>query len=202
MVYVLGAFSKPTGNKLIETSIDEGLSLLKLSADAGYWKAQLALADIYQSGSGKVKPDKVLSEKYFQLLSEQNNPEVIYQIACHYDLVGISIKHFGEKTHRGRRLDYEETNRIALEWYLKAAIKGHTESASSAGEFYLDGRGGVKDKQMAVRYFKQAAENGDFTSMLKLALAYLNGEGVTKDYAEAKKWFDKVAVINKAILVT
>lgn len=196
MTYLLGAYEnwwEDSGKKLIESDIDKGLPLLQSSADAGFWRAQWALAVLYQSGYGKVKADKDTSDKYWKLLSEQTDPESIFQIGYNYHETDKKNYKNGKNKYQGRRLDFNDTNKVAVEWYLKAADKGVTAAMHNLGLLYLAGSGVYKDERKALEYFKQAAEKGNFASMRKLAFAYLNGEGVVKDYAEAQKWLLKAA---------
>lgn len=200
MTYLLGAYEdwiQSTGKKLIESDIDKGLPLLQSSADAGYWQAQWALAVLYQSGYGKVKADKEASDKYWRLLSEQSDPDTMFQIGWSYHVFSKKYYKDGQNKYQGQKLDFDGTNEVAVEWYLKAADKGVTAAMHNLGLLYLAGSGVYKDEQKALVYFKQAAEKGNFDSMRKLAFAHLNGEGVVKDYAEAHKWLLKAAADDK-----
>ena len=166
---------------------------MKESADAGYWQAQWALAVLYQSGFGKIKSDKDASDKYWKLLSEQSEPKVQLQIGHHYHEASKKYYKDGKNKYQGRSLNFDDTNKVAHEWYLKAADKGVVGALHSLGLIYRDGTGVYKDEQKAIEHFKLAAEKGSHDSMRELAFAYLNGNGVVKDYAEAHKWLLKSA---------
>lgn len=50
---------------------------------------------------------------------------------------------------------------LALEWYKRAAEKGHASSQFNVGTFYENGRGGVeRDDKMALEWYRKAAANG------------------------------------------
>lgn len=196
MTYLLGAYENSwadSGKKIIESDIEKALPLLQSSADAGFWRSQWALAVLYQSGFGKVKADKEVSEKYWKLLSDQSDPEAMFQIGLFYHTANKKYYKDGKNKYQGQKLDFDATNKVAFEWYLKAAEKGSTGAMHNLGLLFLTGSGVIKDEQKALEYFRQAAENGYFASMHKLAFAYLNGQGVVKDYAEAHKWLLKSA---------
>jgi TPR repeat protein len=64
-----------------------------------------------------------------------------------------------------QRYDYEWTSRPdhkhkAIEWYRKAAVRGHSESAYLLGMKYLNGDGVEQDKPKAAKWLKQAADQG------------------------------------------
>lgn len=196
MAYLFGVYEdwlKRDGKKVIESDIDKGLSLLQSSADAGYWQAQWAMAVLYQSGYNKVKVDKEVSDKYWKLLSEQTDSDAMFQIGYRYHETDKKSYKDGKNKYQGQKLDFDDSNKVAVEWYLKAADKGVTAAMHNLGLLYLAGSGVYKDEQKAIEYFKQAAEKGNYSSMRKLAFAYLNGEGVVKDYAEAQMWLLKSA---------
>jgi len=179
--------------KLIEPEPDKGVPLLKQSADAGYWQAQWALAVLYQTGLGKIKSDKDLSQKYWKLLADQANPDVQYQIGGLYHSTNVRNYKVGKNKYQGRDLAFDETNKVAMEWFQKAADKNNKDALYDLGKMYRDELGILNDNHKAMELIKRAAELGHGEAIQVLAFALLGGNGVAKDYTEAQKWLLKAA---------
>lgn len=200
MTYLLGAFEFPwdrSGKKLFDPDSEKALPLLRTSADAGYWQSQWAIAILFQAGFGKVKADKEQSEKYWELLAGQSNPDTLNRIGVLYDETLKQFYKDGRNKYKGKNLDFNETNKVALEYFQRAADKDDKYGLYNLGRSYKDGRGVLKDESKALEYFKRAAEKGHYDSMRKVAFAYLEGQGVVKDYAEAHQWLIKAAAENE-----
>ena len=77
----------------------------------------------------------------------------------------------------------------ALEWYKKAAAKGHAKAATAAGEMLRHGRGATQDMKQAFEWYKRAADAGEPVGMYWVGRYYTHGHGgVAKDAAEATRW--------------
>lgn len=196
MTYLLGAsenWSDNTGKKLIDPNPDKGVVLLSESADAGYWLAQWALAVLNQSGFGKFKINKDEADKYWRLLEGQTDRDVQTLIGNLYSENDKRSYKTGKNKYKGKELSFDETNKVALEWYQKAAEKNEKQAIYHIGNMYRDGVGVYKNEQKAFEYFKRAAELGDTLAQMEVAVAYLKGQGVIKDYTEANNWLVKLA---------
>ncbi len=196
MTHLLGSFEDWDTNsekKVIDGDSDKGFPLLKESADAGYWQAQWAMAVLYQSGFGKLKANKDESDKYWKALAEQTDPSIQNSIGNLYHQGNKQYYKAGKSKYQGRELDFDGTNKVAFEWFGKAAEKGDRHALNSLGTMYRDGVGVYKDDQKALEFFKKSAEKGHHAAMRELAFAYLEGRGTVKDYAEAHKWLLKGA---------
>lgn len=72
---------------------------------------------------------------------------------------------YAEGEKRYSRLDYAG----ALQWYLKAAEKGHSGAEYSIGWLYEQGGNGVaRDYQKAMDWYRRAAAHGSRAAQLRL----------------------------------
>lgn len=82
----------------------------------------------------------------------------------------------------------------ALQWFLKAAEKGHAIAQHNAGVMYLGGGDGIEQNfNKAISWFNKAAAQGYVESQFNLGLMYERGEGIKQDYAKALQWYRKAA---------
>jgi TPR repeat protein len=197
MTYLLGATPlldfQGKEKKVIEPDTEKALPMLKEAADAGYWQAQWALAVLYQSGFGKISTDKAESDKYWKLMTAQTDPDVQGKIGDLYHETNKKYYTAGKNKYQGKDLDFDGTNKVAQEWFQKAAEKDNKSALHELGTMYRDGVGVYKDDQKSLDYFKRSAMAGHYASMGALAFAYLEGKGTIRDYAEAHKWLMKAA---------
>lgn len=77
----------------------------------------------------------------------------------------------------------------AVEYFKKAADKGHSYAQYSLASVYL--LMGLTEE--AAKYFEKAAEQGNAEAQFNLARMYYFGNGVKQDYAETVKWLEKAA---------
>jgi hypothetical protein len=84
-------------------------------------------------------------------------------------------------------------DKLAVQWFRKAAEKGHARAQSNLGWCYEYGRGVAKDEKEAVRWYRKAAEKGAAIAQSNLAGCYEDGRGVAKDEKEAVRWYRKAA---------
>ena len=83
---------------------------------------------------------------------------------------------------------------IALEWLLRAAQKGHLESAHDAAVIYERATDAtLANAPEARRWYRYAAERGFARSQTNLASLLIDGKGGQKDPAEARKWLEAAA---------
>jgi uncharacterized protein len=202
MVRLLGATSVPwsprgaiTAQVLIKPDIEAGLRLLEEAAEGGYWKSQWALAVIYQVGFSKIGRDRATSDRWWDALAKQDAADSQFEIGSHYEESDSRGYDPGRNRWRGRNLSFTETNRIAADWYEKAAAQGHTKAAYSLGALYMAGRGvAYKNELKAIELWRQAAEKGYPQARLDLGMAYLEGKGIPRDYARALELISAAAI--------
>lgn len=80
-----------------------------------------------------------------------------------------------------------------LEYFKKAAERGHTNAQFILGNLYDKGEDVVQDRAVAARWYGKAAAAGHVQAQFNLGLMYTNGEGVEKDREEAVVWLKKAA---------
>jgi TPR repeat protein len=80
----------------------------------------------------------------------------------------------------------------AIAWWTERAAKGDVEAARRLGIEYMDGKGGVveRDYEKARRYHLQAAMGGERRSMMDLGTIYEHGLGVPSDLIKAARWYE------------
>ena len=99
--------------------------------------------------------------------------------------------------------DYTE----AVDWFMRAANKGHASSQCYLGYLYDNGLGVRTSEEEAVKWYMKAAEQGISLAQNNLGSMYREGRGVQKDVKEAARWFriaasqgSKLAQYNLAIM--
>lgn len=92
---------------------------------------------------------------------------------------------------------FPEDEKLAVYWFRKAALEGHTNAMFELGNAFLLGREASKlvpspDREAALWYF-QAASAGHVEAQYHLGLLFLAGKGVLESRKEALNWFMKAA---------
>ncbi|HEY9793229.1 MAG TPA: tetratricopeptide repeat protein [Candidatus Obscuribacterales bacterium] len=85
-----------------------------------------------------------------------------------------------------KSLETEGQADVALGWYKKAAIQGHSEAAILAGLLCLKSDSSVQ--RDAFFWFQKAATQGSAEGEYQLALLYESGMGVKMDPDESLRW--------------
>lgn len=83
----------------------------------------------------------------------------------------------------------KKNNRLAVEWYQKAAKQGYSAAQNNLGVMFELGAGIPKSYTNAAKWYEKAAANGDELAMGNLGVLYLKGLGVVQDKAKARKLF-------------
>ncbi|RDD46021.1 Secretory immunoglobulin A-binding protein EsiB [Trichoplax sp. H2] len=133
---------------------------------------------LYYNGFG-VDKDESKKLEYYKKAAHDGHPRALYIVANNY--------HFSYLESRNDELEN------ALDLFLSASQYGFAEILYFIGEFFLYGRGGVKqDYEKARDYFERAAVATDFTtgrgnawSNYVLGYMYEKGHGVECDYNKA-----------------
>lgn len=87
-----------------------------------------------------------------------------------------------------------QDDKVALDWFKKAATAGDREAQSIVGNFYAAGRGVAIDLPESRRWHQLAADRGNPDSQRMLGLIYARGEGAPLDYRSAYFWFALSAI--------
>jgi TPR repeat protein len=80
----------------------------------------------------------------------------------------------------------------AVEWYLRAAERGHPDAQYNLGFMYLLGEGVQANPNEGLRWLRGSADQGHECAIRLLADLYRNGKcGVSADAAEAELWQER-----------
>ncbi|MGA8441660.1 MAG: tetratricopeptide repeat protein [Candidatus Sulfotelmatobacter sp.] len=221
--YAYGA--RPTGfNKPVLVSlganpsqVDQLKHSLSPKAEAGNVKAQLALGQLYLSGTlgadGNTKPDYAGAAYWYQKASDDGDVHAEYELAVIYrDGLGVpenpsaALELFKKSALAGYMpamvpLSYAYAatrSSLSLEratyWATKASEAGDPRGWLILGYEYNKGLlGGERPYwyQMAMDAYKKSAAGGDCVAMLNIGGLYFNGDGVPQDKTQAQSWFAK-----------
>mgnify|MGYP001398951901 CR=1 FL=1 len=80
-----------------------------------------------------------------------------------------------------------------IEWFRKAAEKGHVQAQFLLGTMFDAGKDVAQDRAAAAKWYLKAADQGHVQAQFNLGLMYTNGEGVEKDREKAVVWLKKAA---------
>jgi TPR repeat protein len=146
-----------------------------------YWQAMNP--DIFEPYAVKPHVTKLIAILFFALF---------LAVTATQALAGAGQEEFDQGYEAFLSRDYP----TAVQWWEKAAAKGHARAQNGLGVLYRDGDLGKPDPKKAAYWFHRSAENGYAYAMYSLAILYRDGEGVTRDDIEAYKWFDVASAIN------
>src|SRR6185436_18485334 len=82
----------------------------------------------------------------------------------------------------------ERDDKLALEWFHKAAAQGHANAQYHIGYMYCNGRGIEKDEVEGIKWIAKAAEQGLAPAQWSLGTAYATGTAIKQDNIQAFKW--------------
>lgn len=81
----------------------------------------------------------------------------------------------------------------ALEYYTKAADKGHDIATFNLGSFYLKGWGVEQNYGKAFEYYKKVSDKGHDVAMTNVGVFYKHGWSVGQNYGKAVEYYQKAA---------
>ncbi|KAG0241636.1 hypothetical protein BGW41_005652 [Actinomortierella wolfii] len=145
-------------------------------ADGGNVEVQVALAKMYENGTGVEKSDSEAFKWYLRAATQES-------IEAQYKTGSFFIH--GQGT--------SEDLAAGLDWIRKAAEKGHSYAQNTLGWAYEQGKGVDRSDREAAFWFRKSAEQGHALAQHRLAWMYKNGRGVRQDYNEALKWCHRSA---------
>ena len=123
---------------------DVALDILKQAVVAGSPRAAYALASWYLPPGRVVEPDLAEARRLLLIAAKADIPE------AHWDL--------GVMYEKGEGVEANE--RIAFEWFLRAAIRGDSDAVYHIGVAYTYGDGVAADKTIADIWLDRAEELG------------------------------------------
>lgn len=186
-LYILGLkFS--IGEELYERDLIVAFRCFDASADLGYTKSMVMVADCYMEGDG-CEQDINQAISYYNKAANNESVEALLELGDIY----------GEKN------DYSK----AFEYYEKAAMRGNGKGLIMLGAMYYGGKGVEKDWDKSFYYFKKAlgifgtshrkkySKNDRalylYTAYYCMAKIYTEGcETVKIDMSEAKYCLEKM----------
>ncbi len=153
----------------------------KAQAEQGSAEAQLALGNLYQSGTGVDKNFKQ-GFKWHRKAADQGLSRAQFRLGLDYS-GGFGVK-----------MDQE----ASVSWFRRAAEGGLAQAQFTLGMCYEKGQGVVEDDVEAVRWFRRAAGQQFPDAEAELGNCYLDGVGATKDIVEGVKWLQHAAAHGSA----
>ncbi len=170
----------------------EAFKWFEKAANKGHATATYNLAFLYNTGQGTLQ-DVPKSKELFQKAADGGSPEAqfivgtMHQERGEFKQAAKLIRMSAEKGNleAQNRLGYfystgmgvPADNKLAHEWYLKAANSGYAKAQHNVGEDYFFGAGVEKNEQTAISWYKKAAAAGFSDSKIKLAgLAHKKGD--------------------------
>ncbi|PIE46864.1 MAG: hypothetical protein CSA42_06220 [Gammaproteobacteria bacterium] len=93
-------------------------------------------------------------------------------------------------------LDYEHSDRKAVEWFAKSANQGYANAQFYLGVMYgsgVIGSGVYPDYAKEAEWLIKAANQGHGQAQVNLSKMYFRGEGVEQDNVKALEWLTKAA---------
>lgn len=197
-------------------------NLLVKRAEGGETPAMVMLARSYALGSDFVGQDMAEARKWFERAAEAGDADSQYQVATFYltgsggprdvdkasqwfeRALGIMMakaKHNDAKAAFWVGQMYfngwgaKADDKVAFEYFLRAAQLGDLRSQSLVALLYREGRGVEASEEKAVEWFRKAAERDDVGAIMEVGLAYREGKGVPRDAGQARDWFLKGAAL-------
>lgn len=139
-------------------------------SSSSYSKSQLS--HMYSSTSKEVPPNPIQAFEFLKQAADQGRLSAQAGRGCIYETGNVQI---------GVQKNAQE----AVEWYTKAALRGHDGGQYLLGFAYERGFGVAKDLQQATEWYRQSAMQGHVKACHRLGVAYQNGIGVDKNLMTA-----------------
>lgn len=154
--------------------------LLELAATDKDPLSTMWMARVYSTGRMGFPTDKPRA----QVIASS----VIEQIEAIADS-GVDEAQFLMGTAYAEALGKDRNDKLAAEWYRRAADNGHVLAAHNMGNSHFSGTGVSQDDAMAVFWWTQAALAGDAIVQYRLGQMYEQGRGVEINIETARSWY-------------
>lgn len=195
----------------VELDYPKAFKFYERAAEQGDARAQNNLGFLYSAGEG-ISMDSTKAIEYYKKSAEQGYIGALYNLGCTYasgegvekDLQK-AIEYFEKASQDIRALYalgeiyFEGKGPIpkdevkGIEYFNLAAEKGDAYAQNTLGLIYEQGKGVVRNPQIAFEYYEKAAEQDYVTAQINAGICYEYGQGVTKNLQKAFEWYEKAA---------
>ncbi len=186
--------------------VHTGFKLLEQSAEAGYFKAQLDLAEKYENGYLIEKNSELALSWYLKAAGQEEGGAANYPLGYAYEKINDYEKavSFYEKSKDPRAqvrlgkmyLKGKQKNvDLALQHFSKAAAEGNSDGKYCLGLMHQRGQGLPAPKlEDAFENFTAAAEQKHSKALFRLGIMKQFGIGTNQNYTEAKDFYEKSGI--------
>lgn len=131
------------------------------------------------------------SNSYLAFRANQARLEIAVLMAQRNDSVSLYTKqNIAKAEFIIGSLYYVMENPLALQWFMRSAQFGNSDSQFNTGLSYEYGvLGREKDMEKAISWYRKAAESGQRSALLNMGAIYYNGRGVDFDFDRALYYF-------------
>ncbi len=178
----------------LKTEFDS-LKLMADDEDSQNIEAMLAVAKLYQTGTGVAQNDlqsfiyykKAAREgskegqDHVKKLADQGDAEAQYQLGNLYDPTMTA----GYKK--------EKNDQKCFEYQQKAADQGHRLALCNLGLMYLNGQSVAKNIEQGLKHLKEAAEKGSTSAQSVIGKRYFTGNGLEKNEKKGMNYLVQAA---------
>lgn len=182
----------------------ESARLLGLSVAQGNSASMYYLAWLYAKGKG-VGRDYELAAKLFQQANNSLRKDHLFEdlwsredeTLWYLEAAGQGVIY--AQYVSAQRLEGGQDFKGAIEWYSKAASKGHPPSLLRLGDMYYKGVPGIpREYSQAIKWWSLLGEQGDEVIQTRLGYMHKLGEGASPSLKQAQAWFQKAAMVGHA----
>eukprot|EP01116_Phalansterium_solitarium_P013908 TRINITY_DN31363_c0_g1_i1.p1 TRINITY_DN31363_c0_g1~~TRINITY_DN31363_c0_g1_i1.p1 ORF type:complete len:785 (-),score=112.86 TRINITY_DN31363_c0_g1_i1:490-2844(-) len=185
---------------------DKAVAHYRISADAGFARAQYNLGLCYEHGRG-VPVDISEAKRWFASAAEQNFGMAMQSLAALDEDPEQTLRQLQAAANTGLPSSMHQLGQFfeagkagtadhpkALEWFLKAARTGHHAAKLDVARYYRTGFQGVpRDLPKALHWMKAAANSGSPAAAWNLSIMYEAGEGCAPNQTLAMQWLKNAA---------
>lgn len=108
-----------------------------------------------------------------------------------YESYAAIGKLYMEDGWRAQPGDPPKSNKTALSWFLRGAVRGDNLSREMAGDFFITGTGTAQNIRRGMELYTQAFHDGSVSVCFKLGDLYSNGRYVHKNLDLSIAWYLK-----------
>lgn len=174
------------GGKILRQSKGSEAECLKAiewyqkAAEQNYIPAQKALSEMYKNGSG-VEQDYEQADYWFQRA---------YQLTCQFAEQGDCDSQCSLAfMYSCGDIRLEKDEKVAAEWYKKAAEQGSSDAQFYLGKMFAKGEGVSRDFSKAIKWYEKAVAQKHTGALLCLGDMYKKGEGIEKNILKAQNYY-------------